>query len=790
MPAPSKPAPPPAGVEFPVDADGKRGSLGINQETFAVAVEAVDADRAGKVRAEKKWRGKYQQYVCENVRASLTSPDAALKVANAGLKHLHETMRFVRDGQETSLAEAMKKYKDPKFHQCVIQGERPLKSKFGVPYKLFGKKGDLVELTDNELRVQIDKWVKQGVIEVSTAHALNKVAENPGWCDLSDQYFVLFGASSAMGPYPILMAHGANVIALDLWLPDGKFSAVWKRLFETAKNSSGRLIFPVREAGVKVDGKPEEDAKLQAVAGCNLITEAPEIRTFLMDLLPEKRLICFALAYLDGALFVKVSMAMDAIIQELVKGRKTKPALAYLCTPTDCHVCTTASVTAATANSRKMSMLQSIIASLLGMAGPKMALRKNVEKPVLDKQGETLPLQIVDCIIPQQGPNYILAKRLQHWRAMVARDAGCLVSSNVAPSTATASVLSNVSFALSYKGFEYFKPLEVTYPDTSNAVMFGCLISDLRDPTSNANPETPLPNPLCLFSDKSFHGGAWRAGFKFAGIGAAALVQYGVNAFITAPYLLGYSAYQAVGWGKAFAAVLANVQGASAPLWSTAGPFVTYYQNLALLEVAHAALGLTSSNAAMTFLQIFSRVALVAVLNEFPGDYKENPWCIRAMLFAWCLTEVVRYSFYAVNQTKDLLTTVKSMLIATKKAKGDKLGEAKEPFKVPFPLLWLRYSLFLVLYPMGVSGEIGCMFQTLTKIITMGASKQASGVGNLVLDYCLRPGLGSFGWTGAAVTVLLVYILGLPPLFNMMLGARRKTLGGGKPRGASKNKGQ
>lgn len=784
------------GVEFPgpADASGKRSSLAINQETFAVAVGAVDKERAAKVRAEKKWRGKYVQYVCENVRASLTSPDAALKVANAGLNHLHESMRFVRDGQETSLAEAMKKYTTSKYTQCVIQGEQPLKSKFGVPYKLFGKKGDLVELTDNELRVQIDKWVKQGVIEVSAAHALNKVAENPGWCDLSDQYFVLFGASSAMGPYPILMAHGANVIALDLWLPDGKFSAVWKRLFETAKNSSGRLIFPVRG---KVSEKDSIEV-LSSAAGCNLISEAPEIRTWLMDLLPEKRLICFALAYLDGPLFVKVSMAMDAIIQELVgrkkgEGRKVKPALAYLCTPTDCHVCTTASVTAATANSRKMSLLQSIIASLLGMAGPKMALRKNVEKPVLDKQGEQLPLQIVDAIIPQQGPNYILAKRLQHWRAIVAREAGCLVSSNVAPSTATASVLSNVAFALSYKGFEYFKPLEVTYPDTSNAVMAGCLISDLRDPTSNANPETHLENPLCLMTDKSFHGGAWRAGFKFGCIGAAALVQYGVNAFLTAPYLLGYSAYQAVGWSKAFAAVLSNLQTmSSAPLWATAGPHVTYFQNLALLEVVHAALGLTSSNAAMTFLQVFSRIALVAVLNEFPGNFSENPWCIRAMLFAWCLTEVVRYSFYAVNQVKDLLTTVKGLMIATKMAKGDKLGEAKEPFKAPFPLVWLRYSLFVVLYPLGVSGEIGSMFQALTNVITMGPSKQASSVGNLVLDYCLRPGLGSFAWTGAAVTVLIVYILGLPPLYNMMLAARRKTLGGGKKpeRGASKNKGQ
>ena len=52
---------------------------------------------------------------------------------------------------------------------------------------------------------------------------------------------------------------------------------------------------------------------------------------------------------------------------------------------------------------------------------------------------------VCDAIVPQQGPNYILAKRLQHWRAMVSACApyGCNCSASIAPATATASVLSN-----------------------------------------------------------------------------------------------------------------------------------------------------------------------------------------------------------------------------------------------------------------------------------------------------------------------------------------------------------
>eukprot|EP01047_Picozoa_sp_COSAG01_P004732 COSAG01_NODE_157_length_23722_cov_85.712568_16_plen_127_part_00 len=50
---------------------------------------------------------------------------------------------------------------------------------------------------------------------------------------------------------------------------------------------------------------------------------------------------------------------------------------------------------------------------------------------------------LVDAVVPQQGPNYILAKRLQHWRAILTAAEGSNVSSSVAPATATASVLSN-----------------------------------------------------------------------------------------------------------------------------------------------------------------------------------------------------------------------------------------------------------------------------------------------------------------------------------------------------------
>lgn len=55
------------------------------------------------------------------------------------------------------------------------------------------------------------------------------------------------------------------------------------------------------------------------------------------------------------------------------------------------------------------------------------------------------------------------------------------------------------------------------------------------------------------------------------------------------------------------------------------------------------------------------------------------------MVFAWSLTEVIRYSFYAANL----------------------LGHE------PYALLYLRYTTFYVLYPLGAASEAFVNYSTL-----------------------------------------------------------------------------
>lgn len=77
-------------------------------------------------------------------------------------------------------------------------------------------------------------------------------------------------------------------------------------------------------------------------------------------------------------------------------------------------------------------------------------------------------------------------------------------------------------------------------------------------------------------------------------------------------------------------------------------------------------------------MQVFSRLLLVwPVVNTWPF-LALSPF-YSSMLVAWSVTEVVRYSYFALSLTGAL----------------------------PSFLTWLRYSMFYILYPMGITSE--CM---------------------------------------------------------------------------------
>nr|GEV82015.1 very-long-chain (3R)-3-hydroxyacyl-CoA dehydratase PASTICCINO 2 [Tanacetum cinerariifolium] len=161
-------------------------------------------------------------------------------------------------------------------------------------------------------------------------------------------------------------------------------------------------------------------------------------------------------------------------------------------------------------------------------------------------------------------------------------------------------------------------------------------------------------------------------------------------------------------------------------------------QSAAFLEILHGTIGLVRSPISATLPQIGSRLYVVwGILYSFP-EVQTHP-IICSLLISWCITEIIRYSFFG-----------------TKEAFGS----------TPYWLLWLRYSTFLVLYPTGISSEIGMIYNALPYMKETGMySYRMPNKWNFSFDYFY-----------AAIVVLAIYVPGIPHLYGYMLGQRKKTL--------------
>ena len=194
-------------------------------------------------------------------------------------------------------------------------------------------------------RVNRVRWSSYGTIEPSAEAAIAEIAAHPEWLDLSQRYFVLLGAGSAMGPIQILLAHGttvstnghdawgwqavvgglpavcgvvvigmdqagdcclvcafpgANIVAVDINIP-----GVWNRLLKMAEDSCGTMTFPLSKPQEEAGGS--DIAELAKFAGCNLFTHAPEVKNWVASVHVGKQLVIGGYAYLDAWKHVIVS---------------------------------------------------------------------------------------------------------------------------------------------------------------------------------------------------------------------------------------------------------------------------------------------------------------------------------------------------------------------------------------------------------------------------------------------------------------------------------------------------
>ncbi|KAJ9657303.1 hypothetical protein H2198_004426 [Neophaeococcomyces mojaviensis] len=171
--------------------------------------------------------------------------------------------------------------------------------------------------------------------------------------------------------------------------------------------------------------------------------------------------------------------------------------------------------------------------------------------------------------------------------------------------------------------------------------------------------------------------------------------------------------------------------------------FLRVTQTVALLEVAHAALGLVRASPVTTAMQVASRIMLVwGVLTPFPqivattnafGRTQQGttggPIALAGCHLAWGITEMIRYGFFVWKE-----------------------GISDQ---VPSWLMWLRYNTFFVLYPIGISSECVLMYLAL----------EPAQDGKTGYDWLLK-------------AVLAIYVPGSYILYTHMMAQRRKILKG------------
>lgn len=156
---------------------------------------------------------------------------------------------------------------------------------------------------------------------------------------------------------------------------------------------------------------------------------------------------------------------------------------------------------------------------------------------------------------------------------------------------------------------------------------------------------------------------------------------------------------------------------------------LTGIQALAMTEIYNSLVGNVRAPLFTTIAQVFSRLLVVfGIFTVLPNSPVNYTFVYVTLSVAWSITEIIRYSFYAIN-------------IETQ-------GNA------PKGLTWLRYSLFIVLYPLGISSECWIIYQSLT---------EATKVVSPWYSYFL-------------ISTLAVYVPGSYILFTYMLKQRKKVV--------------
>ena len=473
-----------SGIQFPVDSNGKASTTRTGKQIFSAAIGSTNHELSVGLLGESNWRKNYMDYIPKVIETAAYSEIQAESIAERGLKASYSQFEFLRSGKTYRLQQAMEKFSVGLFFTAEIKGELQSDRLIQVEHKGASLQGQ-------SLHKQINNWIENGIIEADHGYDVLNMVDDESARNLTGKTFVLLGAGSEVGPLQTLLLLGATVIAVARNKPEN-----WKKLIATAKGSSGTLIIPCKHNPLNLS-----DNEVAEIAGADLLTQTPEIAYWINSF--NQSLTLGSYAYLDGAKHVQVVMAMDAIAQYLL-ARRNDISLSYLLTPSDVY-CIPRSIAKHAHNRFNTKSIFGFTKRFVRSISMSTLFSPSVGGEIKDDNGRRFA--VLDNLVNQQGPNYVLAKHIQRWRAIDSSKKNIKVSCNVAPASSTQSVVSNQFFAAAIWGSESFG-VEVFSPNTVNTLMTMQLLSDL-------NSKQVQPRGEALFITGANHGGAWRIGYCF-----------------------------------------------------------------------------------------------------------------------------------------------------------------------------------------------------------------------------------------------------------------------------------
>ena len=181
--------------------------------------------------------------------------------------------------------------------------------------------------------------------------------------------------------------------------------------------------------------------------------------------------------------------------------------------------------------------------------------------------------------------------------------------------------------------------------------------------------------------------------------------------------------------------------------WKVVSPYVLLAVGLSWMESMHAMLGLVKGTPASSAIQSFGRSHALLIPYAFTLA-QENYISLLLLYIVWGLSEIIRYPWYTLTSLN----------------------------MCPYYLTWLRYSAFIVLYPIGIISELSGYWAAWPQINTFtGYDIQLSSIIGETYNHHYDLTLFRFRYW-VIFGIIILYPLAGPYLYMYMLKQRNKKL--------------